>query len=552
MVSGVIVGIVALPLAIAFAIASGVKPEQGLYTAVVAGFLISALGGSRVQIGGPTGAFIVIVYGIVQKYGYDGLAIATIMAGFLLILMGFARLGTVIKFVPYPVIVGFTSGIALIIGASQVRDFLGLTMASVPADFVEKIAAYGRDIGTLNPWAAGIGLLTAAIVFLWPRITPRIPGSLVAILLATVLVQVFHLPAETIGDRFGSVPGSLPMPSLPEVTWARIQELSPAAVTIALLAAIESLLSALVADGMAGTRHRSNMELVAQGVANMVTPLFGGIPATGAIARTATNIKNGGRTPVAGIVHALTLLMIMVFFARWAVLIPMAALAGILVYVAWNMSEWRMFMRLFRSPRSDVLVLVTTFLLTVLVDLTVALEVGMVMAAFLFMYRMAELSEAGYMKSMMTEEEGPAGTSILNRDVPPGVEVFEVYGTLFFGAVSKFKDALHRVERNPRVLILRMREVMAIDATGLVALEDLEAKTRREGTTLILSGVHAQPLEALTRAGLLDRIGDEHIAGDIEEALEMARRIVAGSDLDGEVTKVPAEEASDNAHRPRR
>ncbi len=525
--AGVIVGIVALPLAIAFAIASGVKPEQGLYTAVVAGFLISALGGSRVQIGGPTGAFIVIVYGVVQNHGYQGLAVATLLAGLILILMGVARLGSVIKFVPYPVTIGFTAGIALIIATSQVRDLLGLRMAAVPADFLEKLAAYADHLGSWNPWAMGIGALTVGIVVFWPRITHRVPGSLVAILVATALTSLLDLPVETIGGRFGAVPNSLPLPHLPSVPWSEVRQLFSPALSIALLAGIESLLSAVVADGMVGTRHRSNMELVAQGIANIASPLFGGIPATGAIARTATNVKSGGRTPVAGIVHALTLLLIMLFLGRWAALIPISALAGILLVVAYNMSEWRVFLRLLRSPKSDIVVLLATFLLTVLVDLTVAIQVGVVLAAFLFMARMADLSQAGYVTGMLREEEERDDPNAIGRrEVPDGVEVFEVYGPFFFGAASKFQDALGQVEGEVKVLVLRMREVNAMDATGLRALEDLAEKTRRVGTVLVLSGVHAQPLVLLERSGLLEKIGEENLFGNIDAALNRARELV--------------------------
>ncbi|HET9064150.1 MAG TPA: SulP family inorganic anion transporter, partial [Candidatus Binatia bacterium] len=425
--AGVIVGVVALPLAIAFGIASGVKPEQGLYTAIIAGFLISALGGSRVQIGGPTGAFIVIVYGVVERFGYEGLAVATFIAGILLVMMGLARLGTVIKFVPYPVTVGFTGGIALIIAASQVRDFLGLEMASVPADFLEKIGAYGEHIASWNPWALVVGFVTILCVGYWPRISTRVPGPLVAIVLTTVAVSLFGIPVETIGDRFGSVPSSLPMPSaLPALSMADIRAIFPAAVSIALLAAIESLLSAVVSDGMIGARHRSNTELIAQGIANMASPIFGGIPATGAIARTATNVKNGGRSPVAGIVHAVTLLVIMYFFAGAAALIPMATLAGILLVVAYNMSEWRVFAHLFRSPRSDVIVLMTTFVLTVVIDLTVALQVGIVLAAFLFMRRVAVLSEGRFVRELLDEDRIDEGAAAGVLQVPPGVVIFEI------------------------------------------------------------------------------------------------------------------------------
>jgi SulP family sulfate permease len=525
--AGVIVGVVALPLAIAFAIASGVRPEAGLATAIVAGFLISALGGSRVQIGGPTGAFVVIVYGVVARHGVEGLAVATLLAGLLLMAMGVARLGTVIQFVPYPVTVGFTSGIALIIATSQLRDLLGLDLASLPARFTEQLSAYAAHADSVRPAALAIGLLSIFVTVYWQRITPRVPGSLVAIVLATVLVHAFGLPVETIGDRFGEIHAELPAPKLPAFRWEMVPELFPEAIAIALLGAIESLLSAVVADGMAGTRHRPNMELVAQGFANVVSPLFGGIPATGAIARTATNVRNGGRTPIAGIVHAATLLVIATFLGGLAARIPLAALAGILLVVAWNMSEWRVFKGLFRSPRSDVVVLLVTFGLTVLVDLSVAIQTGMVLAAFLFMRRMALISDAGPMRRALREEEDrddPEATARL--DVPAGVEVFEVYGALFFGAASKFKDAVRRVERPPRVLIVRMRDVLAVDATGLRALEDLLDKTRRDGTTLVLSGVHAQPLVALERSGLLDKIGADNVHKNIREALARARSLV--------------------------
>jgi SulP family sulfate permease len=525
--AGVIVGIVALPLAIAFGIASGVSPAQGLATAIVAGFLISALGGSRVQIGGPTGAFVVIVYGVVQRHGVDGLALATLIAGALLVVMGFARLGTVIQFVPFPVTVGFTAGIALIIATSQLRDVFGLDLAELPATFPAQLAAYWQHAGEVNPAALAIGLGSAALVALWPKLLPRVPGSLVAILLATAIVQVFQLPVETIGDRFGAVPAGLPAPHIPSFDWADVRSVFPDAVSIALLGAIESLLSAVVADGMAGTRHRSNMELVAQGVANLAVPLFGGIPATGAIARTATNVKSGARTPIAGMVHAIVLLAILYFFGPWAALIPLSALGGILLVVAWNMSELHVVRSLLRSPRSDVVVLLATFGLTLLIDLSVAIQVGMVLAAFLFMRRMAEISEMGWMRRMAAEEEkrdDPDATALL--DLPPGVEVFELYGTLFFGAVAKFKDAVRRIERPPRVLILRMRDVLVIDASGLRALEDLLAQTRRDGTMLLLSGVHAQPLIALERSGVLTKIGEDNALPDIHAAVRRAREIV--------------------------
>jgi sulfate permease, SulP family len=529
LMAGVIVGVVALPLAIAFAIASGVKPEQGLFTAIVAGLLISVLSGSRVQIGGPTGAFIVIIYGIVEKYGYDGLATATLLAGGLLICMGLARLGTVIKFIPFPVTVGFTAGIALIILVGQIRDFFGLQMEKVPAEFLEKIAAFAEHIGSVNPWAAVIAVASVLIILGWPRLTHRIPGSLVAIIATTAAVQLLNLPVETIGSRFGAVPNTLPAPQLPNISWELCRQMFSPALTIALLAGIESLLSAVVADGMTERRHRSNMELIAQGVANLATPIFGGIPATGAIARTATNIKNGGRTPIAGIVHAITLLLIMLFFGKWAALIPMATLAGILAIVAWNMSETHLFIKMFRGPKSDILVLVSTFLLTVLVDLTVAIQVGVVLAALLFMRRMAEVTQVGYVTRMLNQddEENPDDPlSINRRKVPAGVEVFEVSGPFFFGAADKFKNAISAVEAKPRILILRLRHVLSLDATALQALESVHSRARREQTTLILSGVHAQPLIVLERSGLLDKIGADNIHGNIDDALNRARTLL--------------------------
>ncbi len=528
LIAGVIVGIVALPLAIAFAIASGVKPEQGLYTAVIAGFVIGALGGTRAQISGPTGAFIVIIYGIVQQYGYDGLAVATIIAGVLLVAMGLLRMGAFLKFIPYPVTVGFTTGIALIIFSGQIRDFFGLRMESVPADFVEKWAAYIHAAATVNWQALAVGAASLAIVFLWPRITPKIPGSLVAIVLATAAVHLLSLNVETIGSRFGSVPNTLPAPHFPHLTWGLITKMFSPAITIALLAAIESLLAAVVADGMMGTRHRSNMELIAQGIGNIVSPIFQGIPATGAIARTATNIKSGGRTPFSAIIHAVTLLLIMLFFGRWAALIPMPTLAAILIFVSYNMSEYHAFLKLLKSPKSDVAVLLVTFALTVLIDLTVAIQVGVVLAAFLFLQRMSEVAQVSSLTGNVTEEEEDPNNprAISKRYVPPGVEVFEVYGSLFFGAIERFKDAMRRVEKKPKVLIIRMRMVPAIDATGLQVLEDVLERTRREGGTLMLTGVAAQPLEAMERSGFLKSLGREFVFESIDDALECARQFL--------------------------
>ncbi|OGX08880.1 MAG: sodium-independent anion transporter [Omnitrophica WOR_2 bacterium GWA2_47_8] len=533
LIAGIIVGIVALPLAIAFAIASGVKPEQGLYTAVVAGFLISCLSGSRVQIGGPTGAFIVIVYGIIQKYGYDGLATATLMAGILLILMGIARFGDIIKYIPYPVTVGFTAGIALIIFAAQIRDFLGLTGGTVPAEFVEKFKYYAKHINTLNVPTLLVGLLTLFIIIYWPKVTRRVPGSFIAIILTTLAVQIFHLPVETIGSRFGGVPNTLPMPHLPHISVELITKLSSPALTIAILAGIESLLSAVVADGMTGNRHRSNMELIAQGVANIASPIMGGIPATGAIARTATNIKNGGRTPFAGIIHAITLLLILVFFGPWASLIPMAALAGILIIVAYNMSEWHLFVKIFRSPARDIVVLLTTFFLTVFVDLTVAIKFGIVLAALLFMRRMADATQVGYVTDSLIEEADEEDVVDENRisqkDIPEGIEVFEINGPFFFGATDKFKDTIRGLEKKPKVLILRMRHVPTIDATALSALENVFNLSKHDGTQIILSGLQPRPLEKIKRAGLLKYIGEKNIQPNIDQALNRAGQILKES-----------------------
>jgi len=526
LIAGVIVGIVALPLAIAFAIASGLSPERGLYTAIVAGFLISLLGGSRVQIGGPTGAFVVIVSGIVLQHGVDGLVVATLMAGVILVAFGLLRLGGAIKFIPYPVTIGFTSGIALIIFSSQIRDLLGLGMQSVPSAFLPKWDAYIHAFDSVNPWALGVALATFSIILVWPKIYARIPGPFVALIVTTVLAQLLHLPVETIGARFGEIHAGLPLPRIPHISIGIVSALAGPAFTIALLAAIESLLSAVVADGMIGGRHRSNMELVAQGVANIASPLFGGMPATGAIARTATNVKNGAATPVAGMTHAVTLLLITLFFGRWAGLIPLATLAAILIVVAFHMSEWRTFVSEFRAPKSDVAVLLATFLLTVLVDLTVAIEVGMVLAAFLFMRRMAEVTN---IKVLTHEFEDPTDdfekdpNAVQRRVVPDGVQVYEITGPFFFGAAEMFKDRVTRIAGKPKVLILRLRHVPVIDSTGLHALRDVVQRSRKEGTLVILSDVHAQPVVALERSGTYDELGEENVHGNIDDALNRAR-----------------------------
>ncbi len=527
LMAGLIVGIVALPLAIAFAIASGVSPEKGLFTAIIAGFIISALGGSRVQIGGPTGAFIVIVYGIVQQYGVNGLIIATFIAGIMLIIMGLARLGAVIKFIPHPLIIGFTSGIALIIFSSQVKDFLGLKMGTVPADFLDKWKSYFENFHSADVYAVLIGAATIAIILLWPKVTSKIPGSLVAILVTTLAVQLMHLPVETIGSRFGAIPSSLPKPVLPHLSFAIVKNLIQPAFTIALLGGIESLLSAVVSDGMIGGNHRSNMELVAQGVANIFSSLFGGIPATGAIARTATNVKNGGRTPVAGIIHAITLLMIMIFVGKWAALIPMAALAGILVVVAYNMSEWENFISVLKGPGSDIAILLTTFFLTVLVDLTVAIEIGMVLAAFLFMRNMIKSSEVSIIPREMVDENGADSDDVNDYAIPKDVEVFEITGPLFFGAAYKFKDAIKYIQTHPKVLIIRMRHVPIIDATGLRVLKEVHKEMKQHGTKLMLAEVNSpQVLKELKESRLLFAVGKANVTPTFAEVLKRSNEVL--------------------------
>jgi SulP family sulfate permease len=520
--AGLIVGIVALPLAIAFGIASGVTPQQGLFTAIIAGLIISVLGGSSVQIGGPTGAFVIIIYGIVQQYGYDGLAVATLMAGVILVGLGVAGLGTAIKFIPYPVTTGFTTGIAVLIASQQVKDLLGLAIPEVPADFFPKWTAYAAAIDTVNWDAVGIAIVAMAILILWPKVSRRIPSPFVALVVCSALVPLLGLEVETIGSRFGALSMSLPMPRLPSIGLAEAQALVQPAIAIALLGGIESLLSAVVADGMLGTRHRSNMELVAQGVANIASPIFGGIPATGAIARTATNVRNGGRTPVAGIVHAVTLLAITLFLGKWAALIPMAVLGAILLLVAWHMSEWQRFKTLLRAPRSDVIVLVLTFGLTVVVDLVVAIEVGMVLAAFLFMRRMAEVTNVGVLTRELEDETGGAVPALGSR-LPRGVVVYEINGPFFFGAAETFKDTIAQTQGKPRVLILRLRNVPAIDATGIHALMDVVRRTRRDGTRVMLSELRSQPMMALGKSGALDEIGDDDLFGSVEEAVELVR-----------------------------
>ncbi len=534
LMAGVIVGIVALPLAIAFGIASGVSPEKGIITAVIAGFVVSLLGGSRVQIGGPTGAFIIIVYGIVQEYGEAGLLVATLMGGVLLVLMGLFRLGTVIKFIPYPIIVGFTSGIAVTIFTTQVADIFGLDFGSekVPGDFIEKWALYFRHFDTVNWWNTLVAVLSIAIIALTPKFLRRIPGSLVAIVAMTAAVWALRRYAgidtiDTIGDRF-TISSQLPAAALPALDWEAVRNLFPVAVTIALLGAIESLLSATVADGVIEDRHDSNTELIAQGAANLLTPLFGGIPATGAIARTMTNINNGGRTPVAGIIHAVVLLLILLLLMPLAQYIPMACLAGVLAVVAYNMSGWRTFKALLRNPRSDVAVLLITFFLTVVFDLTIAIEVGLLIACVLFMKRVMETTEI----SVIRDEIDPsAGTDMTLHEehltVPEGVEVYEINGPYFFGIATKFEELMAQMGDRPKVRVIRMRKVPFIDSTGLHNLTTLCEMSHRERIEVVLSGVNEKVRVALERAGIIDMLGAENVCPNIHVALERAGKLAA-------------------------
>jgi sulfate permease, SulP family len=537
LVAGITVGIVALPLAMAFAIASGVKPEAGIFTAVIAGFIISAFGGSRVAIGGPTGAFVVIVYGIYQQYGPSNLMVCTVMAGVILLIMGFARLGTMIKYIPYPVTVGFTSGIAVLIFSTQIKDFFGLQIdKAMPADFVGKILTFVKHVGMIHWPTLVLAASSVLIIRTWPRSWTRwVPGSIVALVFGTILVILgqshllpLHLDVATIGSRFGGIPQQLPGLHLPQFEWHNLEHLVRPATTIALLAAIESLLCCVVADGMIDDRHDSNQELMAQGLANIFSPLFGGIPATGAIARTATNVKNGGRSPVAGIIHAVTLLVVIMAAAPLARFIPLATLSAVLVVVAFNMGEWHQFVRLPRWPKSDAAVFLTAFALTVLMDLTVAVEIGMVLAAVLFIKRISETTQITSVDPA-TDTEGPHH-SLAGKVIPPNVLVFRVFGAFFFGVADKLETALQRARQEPDVLILRMRKVLAMDATGLNALEDLYDKLRRRGKYLVLSAPHTQPLLVMDKAGFLDRIGRENVCANIDLSLERARELLAPKD----------------------
>lgn len=532
LMAGIIVGIVALPLAIAFGIASGVTPEKGIITAIVAGLVISLFGGSKVQIGGPTGAFIIIIYGIIQKYGFEGLTIATLMAGFFLVLFGLLRLGTIIKYIPYPIVVGFTSGIAVTIFTTQIKDLFGLTLPSNPSDFIEKWGVYLQNFNTIDPWCALIGVASVAVIAVTPRFSKKIPGSLIAIILMTIVALLLKnfagvLSIETIGDRF-SISNELPAAQVPDMNWETIKSLVSPAITIAILGAIESLLSATVADGVIGDHHDSNTELVAQGLANIASPLFGGIPATGAIARTMTNINNGGKTPVAGIIHAVVLLLIFLFLMPLAKYIPMACLAGVLVVVSYGMCGWRSFLELMKNPKSDVTVLLITFFLTIIFDLTIAIEVGLIIACLLFMKRMSETTDV----KAITEEidlNQDAEFSTGNLDhliIPQGVEVYEINGPYFFGAGNKFEEIMASFGDRPKVRIIRMRKVPFVDSTGIHNLTNLCEMSKKEGIQIVLSGVREKVNGQLEHAGFYHLIGEENICSHINLALKRANEII--------------------------
>src|SRR5260221_2644709 len=525
LIAGITVGIVALPLAMAFAIASGVKPEAGIFTAVIAGFIISGLGGTKVSIGGPTGAFIVILAGIGAKYGFDNLMICTILAGGLLFTMGAARMGTMIKYIPYPVTMGFTSGIAVLIFSTQIKDFLGLRVASVPSEFIGKMKVFAENIGTIQWPTLFLAAGSLAIILAWPKKWQRrVPGSIAALVLGTIRVALFSLSVETIGSRFGGIPQGLPKPHFPTLSWDHIQHLFQPAMTIALLAAIESLLCAVVADGMVDDRHDANQELIAQGIANIISPLFGGIAATGAIARTATNVKSGARTPMAGIIHALTLLVIILVAAPLAKFIPLATLSAVLVTVALHMGEWHNFGRLPKWPGSDSSVFLVAFGLTVIIDLTVAVEIGMVLASILFIKRVSETSQITAVDES-TETEGSQHL-LVGEQIPDGVIIYRMFGACFFGGTDKLESALQRLKQEPEVLILRMRKVVAMDATGLNALEDLYERLHRKAKHLVLSAPHTHPLLVMEKAGFLDRIGRENVCPHVDAALDRAREIL--------------------------
>ena len=526
--AGVSVGIIALPLALAFAIASGVSPEQGLFTAIIAGFLISLLGGSRVQIGGPTGAFVIVVYAIIQKHGYDGLAVATLLASLMLIAMGLARFGAFLKFIPYPVTTGFTTGIAVIIFTSQIKDFFGLQIESLPPGFLDKCRLYFEYFYTCNIWALLIAFGTFSCIILFRKINPKIPGAILAIILATAASYLFNLPIENIANKFGEIPRMLPIPRIPSISFDLIQKVFPDAITIALLGGIESLLSALVADGMTGHKHKSNAELIAQGIANFGSVLFGGIPATGAIARTTANIRLGAKTPLAGMIHAITLLFLMIFLAPFAGKIPLAALSGVLIFVAWNMSELHHFIEIVKGQRGDAIVLLITFLLTVLIDLAVAVQVGVLLSAVIFLKRMTDTTTVEVCKILADENRNETVDAhdseiLFRKDVPKDVVVFEIKGPFFYSVANLLDDTLSRLDTIPKVFLLRIRNTSIIDATGINAIKQFAIKCKSKQILFLISGVNASHKALLTESGIDEIIGNDHLFPNIENALAYAR-----------------------------
>ena len=526
LIAGIIVAIIALPLSIALGISSGVSPEKGLITAIIAGFIISLLGGSRVQIGGPTGAFVVIVFGIIQNHGVDGLIIATFMAGIILVLFGLLRFGSLIKYIPYPITVGFTSGIAVTLFSTQVKDFLGLSMTKTPSEFIPKWEAYISHMNTTNLYTLAIGLLALIILIFWPKINKKIPGSLIALIVTTLVVFIFNLPVATIGSQFGKISSNIPMPHIPNLNLNTLKALIGPAFTIALLGGIESLLSAVVSDGMIGDKHNSNAELIAQGIANMGSSLFGGIPATGAIARTAANVKNGGRTPISGIVHSITLLLIMLVFMPLAKFIPLTTLSAILIIVSYNMSEWRTFKAILKAPKSDIAILLTTFFLTVLFDLVIAIGIGMVVSMCLFMRRVATSIEVNELNESDCSDKSNIDTDMENLKVGENVLVYDIRGHLFFGAIDTFMNTMKEINDDAKVLVLRMRHTKTLDVTGYKQIKNIALSCKSRNMTLIISELQEQPKKVMRLMGFIDTVGEDHFATNFDEALEKANSLI--------------------------
>lgn len=526
LIAGIIVAIIALPLSIALGISSGVSPEKGLITAIIAGFIISLLGGSRVQIGGPTGAFVVIVFGIIQNHGVDGLIIATFMAGIILVLFGLLRFGSLIKYIPYPITVGFTSGIAITLLSTQVKDFLGLSITKTPSEFIPKWEAYISHMNTTNLYTLAIGLLALIILIFWPKINKKIPGSLIALIVTTLVVFIFNLPVATIGSQFGKISSNIPIPHIPNLNLNTLKALIGPAFTIALLGGIESLLSAVVSDGMIGDKHNSNAELIAQGLANIGSSLFGGIPATGAIARTAANVKNGGRTPISGIVHSITLLLIMLVFMPLAKFIPLTTLSAILIIVSYNMSEWRTFKAILKAPKSDIAILLTTFFLTVLFDLVIAIGIGMIVSMCLFIRRVATSIEVNELNESDCSYKSNIDTDMENLKVGENVLVYDIRGHLFFGAVDTFMNTMKEINDHAKVLVLRMRHTKTLDVTGYKQIKNIALSCKSRNMTLIISELQEQPKKVMRLMGFIDTLGEDHFATNFDEALEKANSLI--------------------------